>query len=127
VKVIKDIPVGPYAPGQETRFKADVMKHLRKGTDCTCFAIETEETVPGFPDCIACYSDVNSPYELIEFKVSTKGGHMNFKWSQTIFYSRYPKLPIRILVWDVPKKRLVCLLPAEILSQKTTYPVIPED
>jgi hypothetical protein len=60
ITTVNGLVKGPYAPGQEDRFKADVLREWASRNDgWTYFQIENEEKEPGFPDAGAfsanCY------------------------------------------------------------------------
>jgi hypothetical protein len=111
--------LGPYAPGQEQKFKMDYINRSvkRESPDWRFFCIESEETVPGFPDLLIV--DGNSCYTSIEFKVSDEKGVITFKKSQPLFYKTNPMVRIGILAWDVPRKRLVRITPDEVVKNKS--------
>ena len=66
-------------------------KHFWKKMWC----IETEETVPGFPDVLAV--DGNGKVHLIEFKVSDKRGVIRFQPTQPAFYKMNMDIPIHVV------------------------------
>jgi hypothetical protein len=123
ITTINGLVSGPYRPGQEDAFKADVLKVLENRRDgWEYMRIETEETEPGFPD-VAAFS-VNC-YALTEFKVSDAKGVIEFQKSQPLFYKKHPNLRMGVLAWDVPGNRVVAITPNEILAAKTLKFKIP--
>jgi hypothetical protein len=125
ITTINGLVSGPYAPGQEDKFKTDVLKVCNGRNDgWEHLKIETEETEPGFPD-VASFS-ADQCYILTEFKVSDAKGVFEFQKSQPLFYKKHPKLRIDILAWDVPGKRVVSITPPEIISGKSLKFKIPQ-
>lgn len=61
--------------------------------------IESEETVPGFPDTLSI-SRVGHGAILFEFKVSDAKGRITFQKSQPKFYKMHPGLPIHVVALD---------------------------
>jgi hypothetical protein len=123
ITTINGLVCGPYRPGQEGTFKADVLKiWARRNDGWEHFKIETEETVPGFPDVMSLSAN---GYGLTEFKVSNAYGVIKFEKSQLLFYACHIKLRIAILAWDVPGKRIVSISPHEIIAAKTLSFKIP--
>jgi hypothetical protein len=123
ITTINGLVSGPYKPGQEDKFKTDVLKVWESRNDgWEHMRIETEETEPGFPD-VAGFS-VNC-YALTEFKVSDAKGVIEFQKSQPLFYKKHFKLRINILAWDVPGNRAILISPQEILAAKTLRFKIP--
>jgi hypothetical protein len=124
ITTINGLVSGPYAPGQEDKFKADVLKVWEGRNDgWEHLKIETEETEPGFPDVVSFSANC---YTLTEFKVSNAKGVIEFQMSQPLFYKKHPKLRIDILAWDVPGKRVVSISPQEIISGKSLKFKIPK-
>lgn len=122
--VIKDLVEGPYLPGQEARFKADVIKVYESRRDgWTYLQVENEEKEPGFPDLLAVNANC---YLMIEFKVSDMKGVVAFERSQPLFYKRHPDLRITILAWDVPRNRTVNITRQEAAAAKSLKIKIPE-
>lgn len=124
ITTINGLVTGPYKPGQETKFKADVLKVWEsRNVGWEHFKIETEETEPGFPD-VAGFSA--NCYALTEFKVSDANGVITFEKSQPLFYKKHSRLRINILAWDVPGNRVVSISPQEITASKTLKFKIPK-
>jgi hypothetical protein len=93
-----------YAPGQEDRFKRDMILALQASEEgVEVFQIENEEKEPGFPDVIVL--EPSGRYKLCEFKVSDERGVITFEPSQPRFYRRHPGLDITIIAWNVPAGR----------------------
>jgi hypothetical protein len=113
----KERKLGPYSAGQESRFKADYIKHRgERDGGWRYFRIETEETENGFPDVLALH---RQGYILLEFKVSDPKGVVSFRRSQLAFYRRNPDLAIGICAWHVPSGRSLCIGARRILDAKT--------
>jgi hypothetical protein len=119
--------IGPYAPGQENKFKMDMIRRWAEDTDKarTYFCIETESTEPGFPD-VLILSRYGGAYSLFEFKVSDERGVITFKKSQPLFYKKHADLYIRIIAWDVPGNRAVVIQPSSVVRSKTLKIKLPE-
>jgi hypothetical protein len=117
---VVDLPVGPFLPGQEFKFKMHTIKYwARIYTDRTYFCIETSDTVSGFPDVLGM-GEGGGFYELIEFKVSNAKGVIEFQRSQPMFYKDYAaKLPIHVLAYDVPRDRVIRLETDEVVKAKS--------
>jgi hypothetical protein len=124
ISTIKDLVPGPYKPGEEARFKADVLREKENNQlGITYFKIETEETEPGFPDVLAV---TTKTYAMTEFKVSNSKGVITFQKSQPLFYKRHSDLNIAIWAWDVPNNRAVRISPDEIVAVKSLKFQIPK-
>jgi hypothetical protein len=116
ISVVKHLVWGPYCPGQEKRLKKDVIaERERRDPALRHFMIESEDTVPGFPDVLCVKKD---SCLLIEFKVSDDQGVLHFERTQPLFYKKHPDLYMLILAWDVPKQRLICIDPADVVAAK---------
>jgi hypothetical protein len=116
--------LGPYAPGEEARFKADILAVYKNDPECNAFMIETEETTPGFPDVLYCRGE---EYFMMEIKVSDKRGVITFQKSQPLFYKQHPKLWLAIVAWDVPRNRAVSITPNEIIKARSLSFKLPEE
>ena len=69
----------------EQEFKTWFLQDLReKETDVRVFPIETEETVPGFPDAVVLGQDRKA--RLYEFKYADKKGRITFRKTQARFF-----------------------------------------
>lgn len=123
ITTINGLVSGPYKPGQEDRFKADILKIWASRNDgWEHLKIETEETEPGFPDVVSLSAN---GYCLTEFKVSAANGVIKFEKSQLLFYKQHINLRINILAWDVSGNRVVSISPHEIIPSRTLNFKIP--
>jgi hypothetical protein len=120
-----DWGLGPYASGEEERFKQDVIK-LWGITEphTSSFCIESPGTAPGFPDVIHLTN--YGAYRLYEFKVSNARSVIKFEKTQPLFYRKHPYLNVTILAWDVPRKRMVAIGQAVIVNNKSLRYTLPE-
>ena len=64
------------------------------------FCIETEETIPGFPDVEILPKEHGIDPLFLEYKVSDKRGVIKFKKSQPIFYKKHPDMPITVVAYN---------------------------
>lgn len=64
------------------------------------FCIETEETLPGFPDVEILPKEHGIDSLFLEYKVSDKRGVIKFKKSQPIFYKKHPDMPITVVAYS---------------------------
>jgi hypothetical protein len=119
--------IGPYAPGQENRFMMDVIRRWEEEADNidTCFHVETESTVPGFPD-VLILAPYGGAYDLYEFKVSDARGVVTFKKSQPLFYRKHANLRISIMVWSVPGNCAVLVKPGDVVRSKALRVKLPK-
>jgi hypothetical protein len=114
---------GPFKNEQD--FKRAVIKVWEKSNpQCTCFALETEETEPGMPDVLTI-----NPLALprfTEFKYADKNGVIEFRKSQPLFYRKHQDLLIQILAWD-PRMggRVVRLDALEVIAAKSLRIALP--
>ena len=118
ISVIRNLVAGPYRPGEEHRFKAEVIRAREsRNARLRHFLTETEGTEPGFPDVLSAQG---GRYLLIEFKVSDASGVLHFQNTQPGFYRKHLGLNICIAAWDVPGARLLVIDPEDIVRAKTT-------
>lgn len=83
---------------QESEFKAETIKRwLDIGHFDRVFCIESDETVPGFPDCL-CHDD--DGFHLYEFKSSDERGDIKFKKTQPRFYLQNKCIDVAIIAFD---------------------------
>jgi hypothetical protein len=88
---------------QEAEFKAKKIRRWKdEGAYDKIFCIETEETLPGFPDTMARVEAKVLPdiWHFYEFKVSDKKGVIKFERSQPMFYRKHPDLGVRVIALD---------------------------
>jgi hypothetical protein len=120
-----DWGLGPYAPGEEERFKQDAIKLWdRTEARATSFCIESPGTASGFPDVLQL-TDYGA-YRLYEFKVSNAKGAIKFERTQPLFYRKHQGLQVTILAWDVPRKRMVAIAAEAIVKSKSLRFALPE-
>jgi hypothetical protein len=108
--VAKDLSaeLGPYAPGEEARFKKDLIKRWEARNDgWHYFCVESPDTMRGFPDVLAI-SD-RGRYQLYELKVSDNKGFIKFERTQPLFYKKHDGVHALVVAWDVPLKQVVFL------------------
>jgi hypothetical protein len=119
--------VGPYQPGEERRFKRDVIElwQAEWGPGWSFFCIESPGVADGFPDVLAANS--MGEYGLYEFKVSDKSGAVVFEKTQLLFYKAHPDLNIKIVAWDVPGGRMAVLGPPAVIEGKSTRFRLPRE
>jgi hypothetical protein len=117
IVVVNNLAYGPYRPGQEDLFKAQVIK-AREAKDPALrhFRTEIEGTEPGFPDVLSVKDGL---YLLIEFKVSDDRGVLHFEKTQPLFYKKHRDLNICIAAWDVPGLRLLMVDPDDVVAVKS--------
>jgi hypothetical protein len=119
MRVVPGLVEGPFA--DETEFKGAVVKRLSALGEASFFCIETEETIPGFPDVLKLPLDrYQTNATMIEFKCSDASGKIAFKKSQPLFYRQnYKKHWILILAWDKRTSQSICFTAEEILKYKS--------
>ena len=81
----------------EAEFKKDFVELLRSN-NFTVFCIETEETVPGFPDVLAI--DPDGKTFLFEMKITDRYGRFKMQKTQPRFYMLHQNLKVKVVVWD---------------------------
>lgn len=81
----------------EADFKKDFVELLRTN-GFTVFCIESEETVPGFPDVLAI--DKNNQTFLFEMKITDRSGRFKLQKTQPRLYMLHQNLKIKVVVWD---------------------------
>jgi hypothetical protein len=114
---------GPFR--NEAAFKTAILKVWEgDGSGFIHFEIENEEKEPGMPDVLSISGSL--PALFTEFKISDKAGVVTFQKSQPLFYHRYKDIRIGILAWDVPRNRVVCICPHEVIDVKSLRITIPE-
>jgi hypothetical protein len=125
MKFIDGLVHGPFKNEQE--FKQAVLKAWRgDNRQYTFFEIENEEKEPGMPDVLAVHP--SEPAYFTEFKYAGKGGVIEFRKSQPLFYRQHRDLPMQILAWDGRAGgRVVYLDPSEVISAKTLRVTLPAD
>ena len=99
----------------EAAFKSWFVDVLR-GDGGTPFCIETEETEPGFPDVLAVYNKslIAAFYEI---KITDKRGIFKMQKTQPLFYKKYPKLDINVVVWDNAMGNYISI-PAKMIADR---------
>jgi hypothetical protein len=98
--------IGPYAPGEESRFKKDLIKYWESINDgWHYFCVESPDTMRGFPDVLAI-SD-RGRYQLYELKVSDNKGFIKFERTQPLFYKKHGGLHALVVAWNVPFREAV--------------------
>jgi hypothetical protein len=119
--VIKDFLVGEFL--SEDEFKAAFLKKIRKlKPDERYFEIENEKEA-GMPDVLVMKKQISG---FLEFKISDNKGVITFEKTQPLFYKKNSSLRILILVWDVPRSRLVRISAETIVENKSLKFKIPE-
>jgi hypothetical protein len=88
------------------------------------FPIESEETVPGFPDTIRISRGL--PSKLIEYKIVKPDGKIHFQRSQPLFYRQNVQLDIIVLIWDGRRNRVLMMQASEVLAAKKLRIPVPE-
>ena len=99
----------------EAEFKRDFVALLREAGG-TPFCIETEETVPGFPDVLEIRGGRANLYEM---KITDRHGMFKMQKTQPRFYKMYPDLHIYVVVWDNGMHNYLTM-PAKLVLQKCT-------
>jgi hypothetical protein len=121
----KDVVPGPYYPGEEARFKRDVLKMWEARLDgWRYFCIESPDTAAGFPDVLA--ANDRGKYELYEFKVSDDKGVLKFEKTQPLFYKQHSGLRMMVVAWDVPKQSLAFVSTDHVVAAKSLWFRLPE-
>jgi hypothetical protein len=105
----------------ESSFKARIKKEwIKEGKYKTIYDIESEETVPGFPDCL-CFVD-DDITEMVEFKASDDHGVIKFKSTQPRFYLNNKGKKIFVCALDITTTK-VHLFPVEKLFDGGVYTI----
>jgi len=126
MNVIAGLVEGPFT--DEAAFKAAVLKVWdKRSSDYTRFQIENEEKEPGMPDVLSISGLPYCPAHFTEFKITDAEGAVTFRKTQPLFYKRHSDLRIEVLVWDVPRGRVVRIMPQEVVAAKTLRITIPEE
>ena len=99
----------------EAEFKKDFVE-LLKSTGSTVFCIESEETVPGFPDVLEIKGGNTCLYEM---KITDRHGIFKMQKTQPRFYKMYPTLKIYVVIWDNGMHNYLSI-PARMILQKCT-------
>ena len=107
----------------EQEFKTAFLKDKKRFGGWKTFQIETEETVPGFPDAIVVCS---LSYYLYEFKYADSKNVIAFTKAQPLFYKQNSTLCMAIIAWDTPRKRAVWITPKEVVEKGSLNFKIPE-
>ena len=92
----------------EAEFSTQIIKKLQE--NYSVFPIETEETVPGFPDLLLEQHGNACTYAThAELKVEDENGFIEFKRSQLAFYKRHPEMTFRlyVLLSDMTSVRMI--------------------
>jgi len=129
MRIVAGLVQGPFTG--ETPFKTASVRMLSfLHPDFSWFCIETEETIPGFPDVIKVPRGhaLGSFSRFFEFKCSNEYGVIKFKKSQPLFYRQnYLQHVIDILAWDKRYSRVVMISAAEVLERKSLTFRLPDD
>jgi len=108
-----------FRPGQEIAFKKTVTAWwLKQGYDCLW--IESPETASGAPD-VLLFIGTNNQAFLFEFKVTDAAGYATFESTQALYYKQHPKMPIKIIAYDVSARAIIVRERAEVLAYMTRH------
>jgi len=105
----------------ESEYKKQVFARWKKEKKFKkVFCIESEETVPGFPDVIAS-KDGNENWIFYEFKASDYRGVIKFKKSQPAFYNRHHSIQIVVMAYNNKTKHEHIFYADRILDKESIY------
>ena len=102
----------------EQAFKMDFIRRVKALKKCFPFAVETEETIKGFPDVLIISKARET--SLVECKIS-KRGYIHFQSTQFAFFRKYAELDIHILAWNALTEQVHYFSAASLLDKKSVY------